>query len=505
MVAPDEGTPHQPRSDVDEAVRQAITTGIPELFGGPGGVTNEHFTDVVSRYPGFLTPEGRDAVHHLATTHPVPEGREALTWLYEILTRTQQVGVGVATAEARVDTSDEAREARLEAEREGLEARRRSAPVRSTSGPGADLLAKGPAFDSLDACLQHIATTYPQSTIAMTTKDVASHTDEESAAVEAQMPAYMYRGESGLYASTLTSLDRLLGDLSLSARTIETIVALSLLVRDRLVDQLGLSPRLAAAFLQHYGAPTDLFDLSPDLEVAVEFATNLAPGDWGAIAVVPVEAMMADPDGIMLADLTRHPMASRPRRQSAYAYHDYRHRDLKAPQAIDQRRIAWHWFRFTADDEPRHRPNPSRLDARSDGVAGFIEIFVNDAAPFDDGAARWMSEHVPAAPTVMRVLEQKDDYVRVALVPLDDAGQELVPSSTDTNYRRWSELVAPPSDPGPSAPGDADAARDLDLAELTTGPELAPGATLWVLRSRVLQQLPRADAGDSSPRPPDHG
>src|SRR5262249_13918652 len=157
-----------------------------------------------------------------------------------------------------------------------------------------------------------------------------------------------------------------------------------------------------------------------------------------------VERLMEDPQSVMLADLTGHNLADRPRRQHAYAYFDYKYSDLKAPQVIADREFAWHWFRFTSEDEQLQSPDPYLLDARSDGVAGLIELFINDAARFDDGAARWLSARVPAAPTVLRLLERTADALKFALVPAEDAGPQLFESSATSNYRRWSTAFAAP-------------------------------------------------------------
>jgi len=377
------------------------------------------------------------------------------------------------------------RTARLEGERERLRAKRLASPIRSPDGPNAAMLAKGPAFESLEACLRHLRATYPQSATDVAARDIAG-IDDGPLVGGATMPAFMFRGESGIYPSTQTSLARLTGALDLSPETIETLVALSILVRGRLSDYLGLSVREAGGFLQHYGAPTDLFDVSPDLDVAIEFATNLAPGDWGVIAVLPVSALSADPDGFMLADLTRHRLASRPRRQTAYVYADHRYLDLKSPAASEHRQIVWHWFRFTAKDEAAYAPNPYRLDARSDGVAGLIQVFLNDTAPFDDAAAAWLADRIPAVPLVMRVLGEADGHRTFSLLAADDASPELFEASAAANRARWAASSA--RSRAGAADRDPGVATALDTAELVVGPGgFSPGELVWALRGTALQ------------------
>jgi hypothetical protein len=472
--------PARPAASFSAAVRDAVIKGINELFSTPA-VTSQHFQEVVEKYPVLLTGEGLDAVRSLASIQPEGDGKETVQRLHDILTRAMKVGVDTAIAEFSLKTSPDARNARLERERQRLRAARHALPIKAPHGPPPSMREKGQVFGSLRECRTQIMAQHPQATISVVAKDVDSHSDDRSEVIQWDAPRFMFRGESGLFPTTQTSLMRFRTDLGLSIETIETIIALSIRIRNQLVSQLHLSPRVAAAFLQHYGVPTRFFDVSSDLDVAFSFATNLSPGDWGAIAVLPVEALIDDSQSIMLADLTRHRMAERPRRQQAYAYVDYKYSDLKDPRAISDRKLIWHWFRFTAKDEENQRPDPYLLDAHSDGVAGLIGLFINDAARFDDDAARWLSQRVPAAPTVLRILERKADSIRAALVPAEDAGPQLFESSESSNYRRWSTAFA--------APPIAAEVKDLGPVKTLDAADLATGATVWVLRSHVLQQL----------------
>jgi hypothetical protein len=475
-----------PLAPFGKAVYEAVTKGLDELFATPD-VTNQRFEEVVARHPVLLTSEGLGTIQGLASSQSDKGAREALERLHDILARATEVGVETATAEFRIDTTPEERSKRLERERKQLRASRSHLPVKEPHGPSGIMLAKGTAFDSLSECRAYIISTYPQATIPVVGKDIDSYSDQESKDIQWQAPKFLFRGESGLFPTTQTSLTRLRSDLDLSIESIETLIALSIRIRSRLSDQLDMSPRVANAFLQHYGAPTHFFDFSPDLDIAVGFATNLSPGDWGAIAVLPVERLTEDPQSIMLADLTRHKLAYRPRRQHAYAYLDRKYVDLKDPQAISDRKIAWHWFRFTAEDEELQSPDPSLLDAYSDPVAGLIELFINDAARFDDSAARWLSQRVPAAPTLLRILSRTADGVEVAMIPAEDAGPQLVENSASSNYRRWSTAFTTPR-VGPK-PEDIGTVTSLDPNDLT------PGATVLVLRPDVLQ-LPRSKRED---------
>jgi hypothetical protein len=293
----------------------------------------------------------------------------------------------------------------------------------------------------------------------------------------------MYRGESGLFPSTRTSLARLIDDDSIDAETLNTIVALAEHVRNALQTRFGLPLQLAEGFLQHYGLPTPLLDVSPDFDVAVQFATSLTVGDWGALAVMPMEPLR-ESDSFMLADLSRHPLADRSRRQSAYAFHDLAYHDHKDPAAIVGRELKWHWFRFTEEDESTFAPDPYLLDASSDSTAGLIGLLLTDRARFDDGAARWLADRVPATSVALRIIGSNESGLVGQLISAEDGG-DLYQTDSESNYRRWSSAF---SDHGTSAPGRG-------IAEAGSPAEVPPGiglgATLWPLQSDLFQAAKR--------------
>ena len=76
-------------------------------------------------------------------------------------------------------------------------------------------------------------------------------------------------------------------------------------------------------------------------------------GDVGALCIVPTGQLLARGN---LIDLRQHPVAPRPRLQSAFALHIPEYPDLKAPAAIEALQLTWIEFRFTdldaADEIP---------------------------------------------------------------------------------------------------------------------------------------------------------
>jgi hypothetical protein len=480
----------RPEHQGEQSRRAAIRDAIRELVASP--LTNAHFEAVVERNPELLSELALSVVADLVPEQTEPAGREFVERLGAILARARVAGLKTAMLEFRLDVSPEAQADRLAQAREDLRVARRAARVRAPDGPDPALRAKGRAFDSLAACLDHLRTSYPQGTVSVAARDVARDFADEPASLTWEAPRFLFRGESGLFPHTPTSLARVRSDLSLSVETIEAILAVSIRVRDQLSEQFELSLRLAAGLLQHYGLATPFLDVSPDLDVAVQFATSLAVGDWGALAVLPVESLR-EPDSFMLADLTLHPMADRPRRQSAFAFLDRAHSDLKDPTAILDRDLSWHWFRFTAEDEEAHQPDPLLLDAHSDRVAGLIELLINDCARFDDAAARWIAERVPSAPMVLRVTGHDDSGTPTGiLLSAEEAGAEVPGAGSgpgsDFNYQRWSSAFTEP-DHG---------ARSLDEPLPTTdaATDIPMGAIVTVLRSQILRP-PRRDERDT--------
>ena len=108
-----------------------------------------------------------------------------------------------------------------------------------------------------------------------------------------ELPPFLYRGESGLYPETRSSLARLARDPVMSSRGLEQIMEITEAARAFLVQNWRFSELEASGFLQHYGLPTDWLDLTDDLSVAASFAGSLRVGQLGAMASLPTDRLVA--------------------------------------------------------------------------------------------------------------------------------------------------------------------------------------------------------------------
>jgi hypothetical protein len=238
-------------------------------------------------------------------------------------------------------------------------------------------------------------------------------------------------------------------------------------------EKFSLTGPQSLGYLQHYGYPTDYIDFSADIFVAASFASQMPVGEAGALCIVPTSRLLAHGS---LVDLRSHPLAKRPRLQSAFAVHASEYPDLKAPQAIEALNMTWIEFRFTDLDAARFVPDFALLDARSDEVAGLIWLLIDDCAKFGDYAARILSDRIDPAP-VLAVVRGDGQLV---LVCEDNVGSEEGISDKDfrrSKYEYWSDAFEPLHEK-PLSP-------ELEKA-LRTAADLKPGDNIRILRSRAF-------------------
>ena len=95
-------------------------------------------------------------------------------------------------------------------------------------------------------------------------------------------------------------MHRLKSDDTLSLDVRRTVEKTACLLDHDLQEFMGFRPMLSAGFLQHYGAPTKLLDVTASIEVAAFFATGDV-GVKGLMCVFPV-AIIADQ--CVIIDLT---------------------------------------------------------------------------------------------------------------------------------------------------------------------------------------------------------
>lgn len=294
-------------------------------------------------------------------------------------------------------------------------------------------------FDSLRECFDHINSRYPPNkTIHISSgKDVQSG---EPITVDA--PAYLYRGESYAYPTTTSSLHRLWTDVSISLSVRDAIEGVTTLLHLELQKWMEWNPMWSAGFLQHYGAPTNLFDMTSSLDVAAYFASWGEVRRSGLLCVLPADVISMKS---AIIDLTVHPVADRPRRQSAYALYHETDIDLKSPECVEELQLKWYSFSLQPTDTLQYRSQGGLLDAHTDQVAGVLQLLLNSMDKMDDRAAKWLSDRIVPAPFVTKAIDWygPNQPRTVELVPLYetsigyDENQERL-----NNYHNWSVAFA---------------------------------------------------------------
>jgi hypothetical protein len=163
----------------------------------------------------------------------------------------------------------------------------------------------------------------------------------------------LLRGESAPYPKTEASMKRFLtGD---DGRTIRPFYLVAPFIdfeeiyAEYHAEVHGLSDEEGVGFLQHYGFPTDLFDLSPSVTTARFFSCHGNESQpIGLLAAFPREQVEAS---FQLTDLSRHPFALRPRRQIAYAARPPAGLiDLKDDQCSELTKSRWYKFKKSTSD-----------------------------------------------------------------------------------------------------------------------------------------------------------
>jgi hypothetical protein len=183
-------------------------------------------------------------------------------------------------------------------------------------------------FSSLAACLEYVRGRFnDRSTVSIdSVKDIAFGTG-----FDVDVPAFLYRGENSAYPSTVSSMQRLKNDQSVSIGVREEIEQGAIALDQEMQKFMALNQMLSTGFVQHYGGPSELLDFTSRIDVAGFFASRGVVGQTGLFCVVPMQ--VAGRRSIVI-DLSQHPRADRPRRQAAYAFYHRSHRDLKDAACI---------------------------------------------------------------------------------------------------------------------------------------------------------------------------
>jgi FRG domain len=168
--------------------------------------------------------------------------------------------------------------------------------------------------------------------------------------LESGLPHFLFRGERGEWTHTLSSLDRHWhGGVSPEAwGELDNITAFIMQVP---LPKQRLDPKLAGAFAQHYGLPTQVFDFTADISIATFFAGDSSGPPFasprGCIAVLDVAEALRGP--CALFDLRNRPESRRAQKQKAFGLihsgfmvDDFE--DLKRPEISNK--LGLKWLRF---------------------------------------------------------------------------------------------------------------------------------------------------------------
>ena len=170
---------------------------------------------------------------------------------------------------------------------------------------------------------------------------------------------YLFRGEREAYPQTYSSIDRLYHDATVPGEVHDELDSLTAFAMTMpLGDQ--LPAKLAGAFAQHYGLPTQVFDFTASPRVAVNFAATRAHHPrphpkLGVIGVLDVERAVSS-NRVALFDLTNFAPALRARKQLAFgmiysAFVADDHVDLKRHDLAEPIGLEWKMFGHLPDDE----------------------------------------------------------------------------------------------------------------------------------------------------------
>ena len=189
-------------------------------------------------------------------------------------------------------------------------------------------------FDDFEACSQQISRDFD---LPLSTNSLAH-------------PTILLRGESRPWPTTESSMKRFLvqddGRTMKPFHYVSPFIDFADIYAEYLRQRFGATEDEAHGFLQHYGFPTDLFDVSPCIDTARLFAVDTNPNDVGVIGAFSVRKLQKY---FVVVDLSRHSFAERPRRQVAYSIKAHRGSyDLKdGPRDLG---IRWYRFQKTCDD-----------------------------------------------------------------------------------------------------------------------------------------------------------
>lgn len=195
---------------------------------------------------------------------------------------------------------------------------------------------------------------------------------------------------------------------------------IAIAVGAHLEKHLGLPKPLAAGFLQHYGFPTELIDVSSSLEVAAFFAVWANLSGTGAITVFDTCRVTGN---CRLIDLTPMSWALRPTSQHGYGIFHAQFIDLRESGIVEKIQVHRSEFRLTPEDCVRCIREAGSIytdyvdlhDAARAVLGHLLTCMTRNDDPFSTGLAEWLARHVPPSPYTVVGLSGHPPIVEIAL------------------------------------------------------------------------------------------
>jgi hypothetical protein len=232
----------------------------------------------------------------------------------------------------------------------------------------------------------------------------------ESPLLEDGLPAFLFRGERADYPNTLSTLDRHCRNYGLMSPVYEQLSDVADYAESNALHGWQLHPRDAAAFCQHYGLPTHMFDFTASAKVATFFSANRrshkTKAKIGRVGILDVRRARANACAVF--DLRKFAQAKRPQRQHGFGmmrayFGEDDILDLKDTSLADSIGLRWVVFAHLPDDETFLHvidADEDLLSLHEDTAArlpqDLVDQYVSENGPLIDEVARILSGEIPA-------------------------------------------------------------------------------------------------------------
>ncbi len=164
----------------------------------------------------------------------------------------------------------------------------------------------------------------------------------------------LLRGENGLFEKTETSMKRFLNFYRMDFYVVSPFIDFEDIYTEYYADEYGLEETEALGFLQHYGFPTDLVDLTPSIETTHFFAHyGNKQAKEGCIGVFDIDTVS---NYYEIVNLSNYPYALRPQKQKAWALRHTKgicdFKSVECDKFFDVR-----WYKFKKDEADIEKVN----------------------------------------------------------------------------------------------------------------------------------------------------